>query len=55
VTIVGDRSSQFCGKLIQRGPARHALFVDDAERFNKTLDDFIAHLPDSGAKVPSGS
>jgi non-heme chloroperoxidase len=35
--------------------ARHALFVDDAERFNKTLDDFIAHLPDSGAKAPSGS
>jgi len=34
--------------------ARHALFVDDAERFDKTLDDFIAHLPDSGAKAPSG-
>jgi non-heme chloroperoxidase len=25
--------------------AGHALFVDDAERFNKTLEDFIAHLP----------
>jgi microsomal epoxide hydrolase len=25
--------------------AGHALFVDDAERFNNVLDDFIAHLP----------
>jgi hypothetical protein len=34
--------------------AGHALFVDDAERFNKTLEDFIADLRDSGAKAPSG-
>jgi len=25
--------------------AGHALFVDDADRFNRVLDDFVAHLP----------
>jgi microsomal epoxide hydrolase len=35
--------------------AGHALFVDDAERFNKALEDFVAHLPQAGAKESSGS
>ena len=30
--------------------AGHALFVDDAERFNQVLDDFLAHLPAGPAK-----
>ena len=30
--------------------AGHALFVDDAERFNKVLDDFIANLPGAASK-----
>ena len=28
--------------------AGHALFVDDADRFNAVLDDFIRHLPEHG-------
>jgi microsomal epoxide hydrolase len=27
--------------------AGHALFVDDADRFNRLLDDFLASLPES--------
>jgi len=29
--------------------AGHALFVDDAERFNQVLEDFLAHLPPAPA------
>jgi len=35
--------------------AGHALFVDDAERFNKVLDDFLLHLPDSGTTPQSSN
>ena len=30
--------------------AGHALFVDDSERFNSVLDDFLQHLPPSPAR-----